>query len=369
MEIAKNFIEKSILIHGDKYDYSKSNYIGSKSKILIICPIHGEFYQFPYMHSSGSGCPKCRKHELTTIRVAKYKSLFIERSIALYGDKYDYSQVVYIDTVTKVKITCKLHGDFYQTPNRHLKGVGCDYCRIRKTSSKNSNCAGKFIEKAKSIHGDKYDYSMSEYKSSKEKIAIICPECGVFFQQPNSHLSGHGCPSCPVIANHTTKSDFIESAKAIHNNLYNYNLVKYVNRSTKVAITCKKHGVFYQSPKSHIKGCGCPNCNSSKGEVIISNYLTNLNIPFESQKKFEKCLSSKGYNLRFDFYLPKKNMAIEYNGRQHYESVDFFGGDNQLKVQQINDKLKKDFCKKNNIKLIVISYKDNINKKLKENIV
>jgi hypothetical protein len=180
-----NFINKTNLIHGDKYDYSLVDYNHSETKIKIICPIHGEFEQTPKSHLNNNGCPSC-------VGLKKLNSkTFINKSELIHGDKYDYSLVDYVNNKTKVKIICKEHGNFEQIPSNHLKGQGCSKCCGKFKSNNND-----FINKSELIHGDKYDYSLVNYVNNKTKIKIICPIHNIFEQTPNSHLNGNGCPIC-----------------------------------------------------------------------------------------------------------------------------------------------------------------------------
>lgn len=135
----------------------------------------------------------------------------------------------------------------------------------------------------------------------------------------------------------------------------------------KVKIKCIKHGYFYQSPKSHInQSQGCPLCRSSKGEIKILNYLDKNNIKCCPQYKFKDCKNIKP--LPFDFYLPDHNILIEFDGEQHYFSIDFFGGEENFSYIKNNDKIKTDYCFNNNIKLIRIKYTDKIEEILKNNL-
>ena len=187
-----DFIIKSTIIHGNKYDYSKVEYIKRFANVKIICKIHGEFYQKASEHLSGCGCKKCGKvYSPTNIE-------FIENSIKIHGDKYDYSKVEYIKAILKVIIICKEHGEFLQTPNNHLSGGGCIKCGIENTKIKQTSNTEEFIEKSTKKHGDKYDYSRVEYKNCKEKIIIICKKHGEYLQEPSVHLTGCGCPKCSI---------------------------------------------------------------------------------------------------------------------------------------------------------------------------
>ena len=188
----KEFITKAQKIHGDKYDYSKVEYIGTQTKVCIICPEHGEFWQTPAMHLYGNGCPKC-KGDKNGNRCRKTVNDFIETAKKIHGDKYDYSKVKYVNTHTKVCIICPEHGEFWQTPNRHLAGDGCPICRPNKKLT-----TEEFIRKARQVHGNKYDYSKSKYINTRTRLNIICPEHGEFWQTPHNHINGKGCPICRI---------------------------------------------------------------------------------------------------------------------------------------------------------------------------
>ena len=241
----------------------------------------------------------------------------------------------------------------------------CKRCgrRIPKGQNVCDNCNRTFIDKAKKIHGDKYDYSKVKYSNSKHKITIVCFEHGEFKQTPNNHLQGKGCSKCGGTKKLTTE-EFIEKAKLVHDNLFEYSKVNYLRNNLKVKITCSIHGIFEQQPDSHLQGIGCPICSASKGEILVSNFLIKNGIFFKPQHKFPKCKHKR--LLAFDFYLPDHNMCIEYDGLQHYKSVKYFGGDVRFEDQKIKDNIKNDFCLNNNIKLIRINGKNKINETLKK---
>lgn len=245
------FVEKSREIYGDKYDYSKVVYKKMLEKVCIICPEHGEFWQTPLNHLEGSGCPKCSGRNKTT-------EDFIAKARKVHGNKYDYSKVVYKNATEKVCIICPEHGEFWQNPTSHLKGFGCRKCSAQALSKKVRKDTTDFIAEAKTVHGDKYDYSKVEYVNSNTKVCIICPEHGEFWQSPSNHLKGKGCPKC--IGRHKSTEDFIASAKKVHGDKYDYSKTEYVNASTKVCVICPEHGEFWQDPNSHLAGRGCPKC-------------------------------------------------------------------------------------------------------------
>jgi len=172
----------------------------------------------------------------------------------------------------------------------------------------------------------------------------------LFEQTAQDHLSGKNCFRCNGSKKLTTE-EFIEKAKLIHGNRYDYSSVKYINNYTKINIICKQHGMFVQTPNNHLRNHGCPICNLSKGEKEIQSFLFENEIKFQREKIFEK-LNQK----RFDFYLPKYNIAIEYDGIQHFKSIDFFGGEDCFIKRKQSDEIKNQFCIDNNIKLIRIPY-------------
>ena len=184
------FISEAQMIHYDKYDYSKVEYVNAKTKVCIICPEHGEFWQTPHNHLQGQGCPKCSP----TLKLNK--DVFIENSNKKHNGKYDYSKVKYINNRTKVCIICPEHGEFWQTPSNHMYGYGCAKCANSLNAENHTSNTDIFIEKAKLIHLNKYDYSKVKYINNRTKVCIICPEHGEFWQTPDAHLSNKGCPKC-----------------------------------------------------------------------------------------------------------------------------------------------------------------------------
>jgi hypothetical protein len=341
----EKFIADAIKVHGDKYDYSKVDYIDSKTKVTITCPIHGDFQQTYGCHvNRGHGCPRCSGSLVT-------KEDFLERSKLAHGDKYDYSKVNYINSMTPVTIICPIHGEFEQKPGDHMKGHGCPEC-----SGCKKRTTEDFIQEAKEIHGDKYDYSLVNYTSTDDPVKIICPIHGVFEQRPSCHLlRNQGCPECSGTKRLTTE-EFIQKAIEVHGNKYDYSEVIYVNAKTPVKIICPTHGIFEITPDKHIYSrCGCPDCseNQSKLEAIVKKLLIDNNINFIEQKSWDWLFYKS--KQRLDFYLPDYDIAIECQGRQHFESIDFFGGQEGFEENVRRDKNKLDLCTSHNIRIIYFS--------------
>lgn len=283
---------------------------------------------------------------------------FINKAKLKHGDKYDYLKSEYVNGKIKTIIICPEHGEFLQTPEAHLFGNGCNKCAIEYRKEAIKSTSKNFIENAKKVHGNKYDYSKLIYKSAKDKVKIICPIHGEFSQIPNDHLNGSNCPECAKLNNAKIRNKnteyFIKKAKLKHGNKYDYSKVNYQNNRTKVCVICPKHGEFWQKANSHTNGQGCPICNESSGENTIRRYLENYQIGFIKNYKFNDCINKR--KLPFDFYIPNYNICIEYDGIQHYESVKYFGGIKRFEELKIKDKIKTQYCIDNNITLIRIPY-------------
>lgn len=351
----ESFIQKAREIHGDRYDYSKVEYKSAKEKVIIICKEHGEFPQTPNIHLRGKGCPICGNISRGKSNSSNTEE-FIEKARKIHGDKYDYSKVNYINNSTKVTIICPEHGEFSMIPSNHLRGQGCVRCHRPICDSKS------FISKAKEIHGNKYDYSKVDYKRTNIDVCIICPEHGEFWQTPNNHLQGKGCPKCgdKRSADSKKKSNeyFIQKAKEVHGDYYNYSKFVWTGESNKVIITCPIHGDFEQRGGNHLCGNGCPKCNQSHLEREISLFLKENNIEFEEQKKFEWLKNELTKQpLSLDFYLPDYNIAIECQGGQHFKSVERFGGEEAFEDTLYRDTLKMKLCSENNINLLYYANK------------
>lgn len=277
---------------------------------------------------------------------------FINKSIKIHNDIYDYSLVEYKNMKTKVDIICPVHGIFKQTPNNHLQGYKCKYCKgkLKLTTS-------EFINRASKKHNNIYDYSLVEYKNMKTKVDIICEKHGIFNQEPRHHLNGTKCPNCSKYKKKTLKQ-FKSECNKVHSELYDYSLIKKYNSIFDyIDIICPVHGIFNQIANNHLnKKYGCPSCNLSHGEKIIENYLIENNIKYNTQWSFSDCKYKQ--KLRFDFYLPEKNCLIEFDGIQHFEPVKYFGGEDKFKYYYKLDKIKNEYCYKNNIHLIRIPYND-----------
>ena len=291
----KNFIWKSLHVHGDKYIYHKTKVVKVKENTWFECRNGHCFEQRPQDHKNGHGCSECSGNKKMT------KEEFIEKANKVHGvGRYDYSEVDYKGNKINVWIICPNHDELYkfpQTPNAHLSGEGCFLCGVKIAHEKQKLTLEEFIEKSNKIHGvGKYDYSKVNYINNKTLVTIIC-----------------------------------------HNH--------------------KKPYEFPQTPNAHLDGHGCNLCNKSQGENKIEHFLMNNNIEFKKEKKFKDCKDK--YQLPFDFYLPQYNLCIEFDGEQHFNPSSFSSRNTSEKEKlenlqyiQKHDKMKNDYCKKNGITLL-----------------
>jgi len=303
----EDFINKAIKKYGLKYNYSSVKYINATTKIDIICNRHGIFSQTPNHHLTGNECPKCRREKLKS-----NTSQFIIKSAKIHNNKYDYSKTNYVDSKTKVTIICPSHGEFSCSPNTHLNGHGCYKCGFKS----NIKCGLDFIRKSSEIHNHKYSYLNVNYVNSYTKVIITCPQHGNFMQQPGNHSKGVGCQKCQREQHRSNTENFIKHANSIHGNKYDYSKTNYTYVKTKVIITCPMHGDFTQKPTHHLGGSGCPKCKmiflkdgTSRASKIEAwyylNFLKDSNTVYKHNGRYG--LGRK----RYDFYLPLQNKYIE----------------------------------------------------------
>lgn len=226
----EQFIEEALKLYNEKYNYDKVIYINARTKINILCPEHGEFWQAPETHLRNVGCAKCGIEK----RASKLRtpiSTILKQFKDVHGDTYCYSKIndTYLNSKKHITIICKIHGEFTQAPISHLAGNGCSKCGHEKIASKLRGTTIQFIEKAKKLHGNLYDYSKVNYIDNRQKICILCREHGEFWQSPSGHLQGGGCSKCnhgisytedeikTCAKKYTTRSEFFKNATSYYN--------------------------------------------------------------------------------------------------------------------------------------------------------
>lgn len=340
------FVERSKKRFGDQFDYSKTEYSGKNRDLILTCRTHGDFTIKPWFHfQSKYGCHRCNDE----LPREKYGEYLLNKAREKYGDRYDYSSTKYFNTRTPVEIGCPKHGPFLQNLLTHVSkvSIGCPAC-ARDADRLNDD---EFLAKCKEVHGDRYDYRKVTYRRLTDQVRIGCRQHGDFIQTAHTHLRGSGCPECASKARFSTRDCFVEAAKKVHGDKYDYEKVVYTGSKVPVEIVCRKHGSFWQRPNTHTSSRnGCQFCQESKGEVAIEKFLTKYGIPFEKQYRI------KPYLFRYDFYLPSLNVYIEFNGKQHYIPVEIFGGTPALEDTKRRDELKKDLVTQVGGRLIVVTY-------------
>lgn len=252
---------------------------------------------------------------------------FIVKARAVHGDRYDYSNVVYINANEKVVLHCSLHGPFTQNPRNHLRGAGCPHCGSTQRGKSITKTTDTFVNRAQIVHNNKYDYSLSDYQTAHDFVTITCPTHGVFTQKAFSHLNGAGCPSCKCVSISTKKRStataFITKAVGVHGSVYDYSKVVYVTNSVPVIVGCPLHGEFMVRPNDHLtKKSGCPKCyNFSSAPEIL--WLDSLNIPEDDR---QVVIFVDGIRYKVDGIDRQTNTVYEFLGDFWHGNPDKFDG-------------------------------------------
>jgi len=414
----EEYIAKATEKHNGKYDYSITKYKSAREDIEYICPIHGKQSQNAAAHLKSNGCLKCGlENRKQPKRYTKEK--FLQKSQEQHGNRYDYSQVNYIDQETPVTIICPEHGPFEQKPVKHVNGSKCPKCRpeknikwtqellineakkrygnnydysetvyktmktpttfkcnkhhttftqIPKLFLKRPSCpfciqerkkltTEQYIEKAKKVHGNKYDYSITNYQGMDKPIEYICPIHGKVTQRADGHLN-YGCDACAHLSRRKDTEEYIAKAKKLHGNKYLYDKTVYVTADKKVTVTCPEHGDFKITAREHIRQSTDGKRGPSGCPICASSKAEQemYNFLKKHNVEFIKEYKIPGYNYRYDFYLPKYNVLVELDGQQHFEPVTAWGGYGNLEVTKRNDRIKNALAKEKGYSLIRIKY-------------
>jgi len=347
------FVKRAEEKHEGKYNYTKVVYVNKNTHVIIICPLHGEFSQVAKLHLRGSGCPKCAQ-EFTGAMLTTPPEEFFNECKEVHNNFYTYDYSTYKNSDSLLTIHCPLHGEFKQEAGRHKHGKGCWKCRNDTLSLVLSDTKEEFIEKAKAKHNDFYNYSLIKYTNSRSVLSILCPIHGVFEQVASYHLSGNGCSQCGDEKKRAVSADTLDDVlakfKTVHNDTYKYNDVVYTGSKNKVIIECPIHGVFEQTPMSHIFGNGCPVCagNRSKKEKELCDFLSNYT-KTESRVRYN---NGEHNRKEIDIYLPEKKIGVEYNGTLWHSEY-------MSKDAKWHMFTKSKECKENGIRIIHVSDFDN----------
>lgn len=367
----EDFIDKAKKIHGDKYDYSKVEYVNAHVNICIICPIHGEFWQRPDRHLEGCGCKKCfivanAKKQTSTVED------FINKARKVHGDKYDYSKVEYVNNYTKVCIICPIHGEFWQIPSNHLKGQHCPKCAYETLPLKTIKPLGEVLcNIEKQCKKKNYEFlgfcnrkgEEVEYNGVGHIFLILkCNTCGNIWKTTvyENFINGKGCPQCAGNKRISPKEALrkietvCEKYEIIFHNFTNNKgeEIPWINtNNTFLRLECKKCGNVWHSTSYSCfvnRNVGCPKCRQSHLEKEIMDFLNINNIKEFEYNNFYKWLDG----LQLDFYFPQYNVAIECQGKQHFN---LGGWRESFDVIKERDERKRRLCEKNGIKLLYYS--------------
>lgn len=335
-------------------------YINATTKTLFLCKICGKIFETkPTNVCHGSGCKSCKLKIANTVRRITHKQ-FLER---IAGTKNPDIEIIgeYINSSTKIECLCKICKEIYfALPNEISKGRGHRKCSAIKKGLENRIKHSDFLLRMKEIN-DNIEF-LSEYQGSDNKIDCHCKICGHNWScYPGNLYKGAGCPKCADIRGGIKRRQ--RQAK------------KYVSEITKLNISLVEEYIDCYSPIMHqcnycncqwkidphsvlTDGTRCPSCYGSNGEQKIGAFLSLNNFSFVGQKTFKGLIGINGGLLSYDFYLPILKIAIEYQGKQHCEPIDYFGGKEKYLQQKEHDYRKRQYAKEHNFKLIEIWYYD-----------
>jgi hypothetical protein len=322
----ETWIERFHDVHGERYEYGEIFTVGITRYISVKCPEHGEFRKQLNDHwTNGRGCNTCDKAKWMSARrdgsAPRSKNMMthnevIDRFTATHGDTYGYSKVIYSGTSCNVTITCKVHGDFEQSPQIHWNGSGCKKCTMKAVNKKTLD---EVLSLYAEVHGDRYDYSLiTSYEGVEDEFSIICPSHGEFKQKARSHWIGYGCWDCSreVPARLFPLEEALRKCVKTHGDTYDYSRVKYDTCHTPVDIICKKHGAFSQRPSAHWRGAGCPHCaeacRTSKEEDAWASALQEATGWSITRNRLAG-MPRGGVDMLIDS-SPYGKLAIEYDG-------------------------------------------------------
>lgn len=342
-------------------------YVNAKTPILHRCLIHDVYWKVsPTNVLSGKCCSQCAKEKRISSNIKTHEQYVnelknINPDIIVLGK--------YVNAKTKIIHKCLKHNmEWESSPNTMLKGRGCPQCAKEKRYESRAKSHEEYVSELKIANSN--IIAIDKYKNYNTPITHKCLKHDIeWIAAPSSVLHGRGCPQCKSekIAQKTgdrcrkTHIQYIQEVQDVNPDIIVLGI--YIGANIPILHKCKKDGYEWMAAPSRILyGYWCPVCQETSGERKVRQHLEKNKIKYEFQKTFKDCKDINA--LPFDFYLPEYNTAIEFNGQQHYESVEYFGGEEKFKTQQKHDQIKRDYCNKNNIKLLEIRYDEDIEEKL-----
>lgn len=306
----EDFIRLAREVHGDLYDYSKTQLKGRREPVIITCKEHGDFYQLPKTHLGGAKCPVCHK------TAPRYDNPPFEEFIKLskdkYGDYFKYDNAEYIND-EYVRLECPKHGTIIMNIHTHLNGkTGCNECTFDRRRKSQDDA----VKRLKEVHGDKYDYSEVDFKNIRTKMKIICPQHGPFYQTYKKHSKGIGCPECGKRVRVVGTDLFKEHMYEKYGDRYDLSEVDYYNSKTKVTVTCNRCGrKFDMRPNDLLTGHGCPcfDVGTSNAEYEIYDFIKSLVPTAEQGRRFLFDGISK-QPKELDISIRELGLGFEYDG-------------------------------------------------------
>ncbi len=350
----EEFIKKAREVHGDRYDYSKVEYVNASTKVCIICKEHGEFWQKPSPHTAGHGCAKCA----SDINAAKMR-FWTEEKCREAASRYSEMKAFRIESK-----------DAYNAAMKH--GWLKDYTWLsykidisQKSKQRHIYSQEEIIERLRSLFGNRYSYEKVEYKAMKVPITLVCHEKdangvehGEFSMRPDNIFSGkQGCPKCwndrRGIIQRIPREEFISRAKNVHGNKYEYHKVDYITTNIKVCIVCPIHGDFWQTPSNHLKGKGCPHCsgnakkwNKQTCEQEARKYEYVFTFSTKASAAYSKALSN-GWLKDYTWLKRLPPKADDYEKEKKYIYAYEFVEQKAVYVGLTNSLIKRDWQHRN----------------------
>lgn len=339
-------------------------YDGNKTPILHHCKIHGvDWLMTPTNALKGKGCQRCRGE-----KIAKKKRYSHEWYVEQLREKNPAVVAVgeYVNAKTKILHKCLIHDiEWMSTPDCVLQGGGCPECWKEKISAFHRCTHEEYVAKLNTVNSD--IVVIEQYVNANTPILHRCLIDGCEWRAtPGSIIYGCGCPECAAKSagdkQRKTHEQYVKEVECLNKDIIVVG--KYIDSLTPILHKCKIDGFEWLASPTNIlnRKSGCPQCNRSHGELDVKKWLDNNGIVYEQQKCFVGCTDKKA--LPFDFYLPEYNILIEYDGKQHHEPIEYFGGKEAFEYTKRHDEIKNKYCEDNDIRLLRIPYYEDVDEQL-----